>query len=81
MQILLAFVVVVVTVMLVVVFSQVYLILKEFRQTVIKTNKILDDTGSISESISRPINLVSMMLMGLKGGAILKSILRKGGKG
>ena len=40
-------------------------------------NKILDDTGIISESVSRPINMVSTMLMGIKGGSAIMKLLGK----
>lgn len=61
-QLLLAFVIVTLTVMLSVVCVQVFFILREFRQTLSKANKVLDDTGIISESISKPINLLSTIV-------------------
>ena len=62
-------------VMLGVIGTQVFFILKELRRTLMKTNKILDDTGIISESVSRPINMVSTMLMGIKGGSAIMKLL------
>ena len=64
-------------VMLGVIGTQVFFILKELRRTLMKTNKILDDTGIISESVSRPINMVSTMLMGIKGGSAIMKLLGK----
>ncbi len=65
-QFLLVFVIVVITVMLSVISVQIFFILKEFRKTLTKANKVLDDTGIISESVSKPINLISGILVGLK---------------
>lgn len=70
-QILLALVILTLTVMLSVIGVQVYFILKEFRNTLQKVNKVLDDTGEISESVSRPVSMLSGMLMGLRGGSNL----------
>ena len=77
MEILLAFVVVVVTGVLVAIFYQIYLILKELRQTVVKTNRILDDTANITEAISRPISILSTMLVGIKGGSTIMKLFKR----
>ena len=77
MEILLAFVVVVVTGILVAIFYQIYLILKELRQTVVKTNRILDDTANITEAISRPISILSTMLVGIKGGSTIMKLFKR----
>lgn len=76
-QFLLVFVIVVITVMLSVISVQIYFILREFRKTLTKANKVLDDTGVISESVSRPINLLSGILVGLKGGSAVMKTLTK----
>ena len=68
-QLLLAGVILVLTTMVTIIGIQVYLILREFRNTLAKANKVLDDTGVISESVSKPVNLVSTMLLGSKIGA------------
>lgn len=54
----------------VIVISGIYLInlLKDIRLTVQKTNSILDDTQSITSSISKPLNSVSEFVMGFKNG-------------
>lgn len=65
-QLLLGFVILVVTAMLTIIGVQVYFILREFRRTLAKANKVLDDTGIISESVSRPVSLLSAMMMGVK---------------
>ena len=76
-QFLLAFVILTLTVMLCIIGVQVFFILREFRNTLAKTNKVLDDTGIISESVSRPVSMFSTMLTGFKGGAALMRALTK----
>lgn len=50
--------------------SGIYFInlLKDIRVTVNKTNIILDDTHSITNSISKPLSSVSEFVMGFKNG-------------
>lgn len=62
-QFLLAFVILVLTAMITVIGIQVYLILREFRSTLSKANKVLDDTGVISESVSKPVSTVLNILL------------------
>lgn len=74
-------VLVVLTVLLIVLGVQVYFILKELRQTVAKANKVLDDTGVITESVSGPIATISSLATGVKTGALIaKFIKNKAGK-
>lgn len=72
---LLAIVVIVLVIMLTVLGVQVFFILKEFRKTLEKANKVLDDTGVISESVSKPVSMMSTMLTGIKGGSAIMKIL------
>lgn len=58
-QILIASVIVVLTATLTIVAIQVLFILREFRQTLKKANKVLDDTGIISESVSKQYEVVA----------------------
>ncbi len=74
-QALLGFVILVVTGMLAVIGIQVYFILREFRKTLTKANKVLDDTSVISESVSKPVSMFSALLTGLKGGSSLMRTL------
>ena len=80
-QFLLVFVIVVITVMLSVISVQVFFILREFRNTLTKVNKVLGDAGVVSESVSRPVSLLSSMLMGIKGGSSLMQALTNKKKG
>ena len=74
-QILLVVVVLVLTVILSLVGFEVFLILRELKQSVRKTNKILDDTGLITESVAKPIAGFSGFLSGLKDSANIVKIL------
>lgn len=76
-QILLIAVITILTVMLTVIGMQLVYILREFRKTVEKVNKILDDTGLITESIAKPVAGVSSILTGIKAGVDLAHIFKK----
>lgn len=76
-QILLIVVVVVLAFLLLLLGLQVFFILKEFKQTVVKLNKVLDDTGLITESVARPISNMSTLLAGLKTGVSIMSMFTK----
>jgi len=77
-QILLFLVVSVLTTLLTLAGIQVIHILKEIRETVKKTNKILDDTGLITSSIAKPITGISVFITGLKSGTdLINLFLRK----
>ena len=70
-------VIIALTILLVVLGVQVFFILKGLRKTIEKANKILDDAGSITESVSGPISSLSSLSMGLKTGAILAKLFNK----
>ena len=71
-------VIIVLTILLLILGIQVFFILKELRKTIDKANKVLDDTGVITESVSKPISSFSSLAMGLKTGAKLAKILNGG---
>lgn len=75
-QLVILFAIVVVTILLVVVGIQVFYILKEFRYTVKKANKVLDDTKVITESVSGPISNLSTLTSGLKTGVGIVKLLK-----
>jgi hypothetical protein len=56
------------TIILIIIGIQVALILKEVRQSVIKTNKMLDDTGKITETVSTGVESMSGFVNGIKTG-------------
>lgn len=80
-QSILLFVVVVLTLLLLVLGVQVFLILKELRRTVAKANKVLDDTSLITESVSGPISTFSTLATGLKTGALIARFFKRKSKG
>ena len=79
-QTILLLVIIILTVLLVVLGIQVFFILRELRKTIDKTNKVLDDTGVITESVSKPLSSLSTLAMGLKTGATIAKILQGGKK-
>lgn len=76
-QILLIIVVTVLTTLLTVVGIQVIYILKEFRKTVEKTNKVLDDAGVISESVAKPVESMSGLIMGIRRGLEIFDLFKR----
>lgn len=75
-QFILISVVVSLTVVLIVIGIQTVSILKEFRHTVFKVNKILDDTGLITESVAKPISVASGFLVGFRSRPLFHGILK-----
>jgi hypothetical protein len=73
-------VIIVLTILLLILGVQVFFILRELRKTLEKANKVLDDTGVITESVSKPISNLSSLTTGLKAGAIIANILKKSKK-
>lgn len=55
-QIVLLSVIVLLSIVLIILGVQVFFILRDLRQTVKKTNKVLDDIDLISENIAKPIS-------------------------
>ena len=70
-QITLLIVIVILTILLVVLGVQIFLILREFRKTVKKTNKILDNAYAITSEIEGPVSALSSMVLGVKAGSIM----------
>ncbi len=80
-QAVLLFVLLILTILVLILGIQVFFILRELRQTVAKANKVLDDAGVITESVSGPIATISSLTSGIKTGALLAGLLkRKSGK-
>ena len=76
-QIVLLIVIVILTLVLAILGVQVFLILVEIRKSVQKTNKIIDDIGTISESIATPVSTASSMIMNLKNGLVFVGWIKK----
>lgn len=65
-QLTLLIVIVVLTLLLVILGMQVFFILKELRNTIKKTNKVLDHADVITENIEGPISAISSLALGMK---------------
>mgnify|MGYP001607612872 CR=1 FL=1 len=76
-QIILIIVIILLTVLLAVLGIQVFFILKEFRKTVSKANKVLDNTSVITQSVSAPISSLSSIATGIKTGASFLHLFKK----
>ena len=76
-QILLFIVIITLTVLLLVLGIQTFFILRDLRKTISKANKVLDNTGEITESVSAPISSLSSVLMGLKVGGVVARLVKK----
>ncbi len=76
-QMTLFIVIIVLTTLILILGIQVFFILRELRQTINKANKVLDDTGVITESVSGPISNLSNMATGIKAGSIIAALLRR----
>lgn len=77
-QIILLFVIAVLTALLFVLGIQVFFILRELRKTVSTANKVLEDTSVITKSVSGPVSSLSSLTSGLKVGAVVAKLLHKG---
>jgi hypothetical protein len=82
-QLILVFVIVVLTLLLVVLGIQVYFILKDLRKTITKANRVLDNAGTITENVTGPVETLAGLITSLKAGSavtvvkVIKSILSK----
>ncbi|MBI2034650.1 MAG: hypothetical protein HYT11_02860 [Candidatus Levybacteria bacterium] len=76
-QFALFFILVILTILVVILGVQVFLILKDFKRTVLKFNKILDDAGVVSEAISRPVGAFSTLTTSIKAGSTIVKIFKK----
>ena len=76
-QTVILFVIIILTVLLFALGIQVYYILREFRQTIGKANRILDDTETVAHSISEPVEMLSSLAVGLKTGSAFVNLFKK----
>ena len=74
-QVVLLIVIILLTALLIAVGIQVFFILKEFRKTVKKANRILENTEAITTSVSEPMTFLSSVLFSTKAISIVKKIL------
>lgn len=70
-QLVLLIVIVILTILLVILGIQVFYILQEIRQTVIKTNKVIDNANSITANIEGPLSALSSLVLGVKASSFI----------
>jgi hypothetical protein len=70
-QMILLLVILVLTILLVILGIQVYYILREVRETIIRTNRVLDNAESITENIDAPLSALSSLALGAKASSLL----------
>jgi hypothetical protein len=70
-QMVLLLVILVLTILLVILGVQVYYILRELRETIVKTNRILDNAESITENIDAPLSALSSLALGAKATSLI----------
>lgn len=73
----LLFALLILTILVLVLGVQVFFILRELRRTVAKANKVLDDAGVITESVSGPVSALSSLATGVKTGALIAGLLKR----
>jgi hypothetical protein len=66
------------TALLLILGTQVFFILKEIRRSIQKVNKMLDDTGKVTGSVSDGVVNMSGFINGLKAGVSAIASLKKG---
>lgn len=76
-QIVIFVIIIVLTIAFLFLGREFFFVLRELRQTLIKTNRILDTAEKISENISNPINTLSSVVTGAKAGGLIASIIKK----
>ena len=59
---------IIVTAAILVIGFQVFQLLKDLRISLHKMNRILDDTGDITESVKQPISSISNLTSGIQAG-------------
>lgn len=73
-QIVLLFVIVALTILLIILGIQVFLILSEFRKTITRANHILENADSIAQSIKEPIEALSSLTFGIKATSLISIV-------
>lgn len=76
-QVALFVVIIILTILLSALGVQVFFILREFRKTVFKANKVLDNTNVITQTVSAPMSSLSSIAAGIKAGASFVSLFKK----
>lgn len=75
-QVVLLIVIVLLTMLLLVLGTQIFFILKELRRTLSRATRVLENTESITESVSEPMSFLSGLLLSAKSLKTISKILR-----
>lgn len=75
-EVVLLFVLVTLALLLLILGVQVFFILREFRQTVSKANRVLDQTSVITRSVSGPLSSLSSISEGVKGASGILAVVK-----
>lgn len=74
-QVILVFILALLTINLMIVGFHVVNVLKEFRETLKKTNEVLDNVHTVTDTVSNPVNSIISLVSGItKGFKAAKSI-------
>lgn len=76
-QIVLISVIVVLTLFLVVIGFQVFFLIRDFRKTLARTNRLLDDTDQLVTSIKKPIEAAGHSFAAITTGVGLAQFLKR----
>ena len=76
-QTVLLIVIVLLTILLLVLGVQIFFILQELRRTLSHATRVLENTESITESVSEPMSFLSGLLLGTKSLRKISKILRQ----
>jgi len=68
-------VIVLLTILLIVLGVQVFFILRELKKTITRATKVLENTETITESVSQPMSVLSGFLFSTKGLSVLSKFL------
>jgi hypothetical protein len=76
-QAVLLVVIVLLTILLLVLGVQIFLVLRELRQTLARATRVLENTERITESVSEPMSFLSGLLLSAKSLKTISKILRQ----
>jgi hypothetical protein len=75
-QAVLLFVIVLLTIILIILGIQVFFILKDFRKTIVKANRILDTADEITENVAQPLSFLSTFLVSTRSLSAISKVLK-----
>ena len=73
-------IIVVLTIFLVVLGFQVFFVLRDFRKTIFRMNKLLDDADNLVDQVKRPIETAGNLLTSAAAGVGIAHFLKRLGK-